>query len=239
MSDENRTGKNDGKDDEAVILAKSGGSLGDPGGATAAEPASAGAAAEPASDGTAVESVENPAGEQAGDAARPADDTAPAQKGVPPVVAGVLVAVAVVLAVVVGWLAWGKIQDNAAEAARTDAVKAAEEQAVAVLAYSYDKVDEQVAAAAEGLTGDFREEYLNLMNNVIAPGAKEKSITVQAVVQASSIVSAEPDHAVAMLFVNTISTNSENPEAVSSGSRVRVELEKEDGRWLVSRLGPI
>ena len=260
MSDENRTGKNDGKDDEAVILAESGGSLGDTGGATAAEPASdgaaaepasAGASAEPASAGTAVERGENPAGEQAGDekvgedavpagdAVPPADDTAPAKKGVPPVVAGVLVAVAVVLAVVVGWLAWGKIQDNAAEAARTDAVKAAEEQAVAVLAYSYDQVDEQVAAAAEGLTGDFREEYLNLMNNVIAPGAKEKSITVQAVVQASSIVSAEPDHAVAMLFVNTISTNSENPEAVSSGSRVRVELEKEDGRWLVSRLGPI
>ncbi|MGW0026884.1 twin-arginine translocation pathway signal [Rhodococcus sp. NPDC003383] len=161
------------------------------------------------------------------------------KKGVPRALAGALVAVAVVLAAVVGWLAYGKLQDNAAEVARTDAVKAAEEQAVAVLAYSYDKVDEQVAAAAEGLTGDFREEYLNLMNNVIVPGAKEKSISVQAVVQSSSIVSAEADHAVAMLFVNTISTNSEFPEAVSSASRVRVELENEDGRWLVSRLGPI
>lgn len=247
MSDENRTEKVDSKD-EAVILAKNSDSLQSGGSSDASseiggtEQASADTAAENTE--TAVDEKpadEKPADEKAADAAAPAGAPVPTAgtRGVPQVLAGALVAVAVVLAAVVGWLAYGKIQDNAAEAARTDAVKAAEEQAVAVLAYSYDKVDEQVAAAAEGLTGDFREEYLNLMNNVIAPGAKEKSITVQAVVQASSIVSAEPDHAVTMLFVNTISTNSENPEAVSSGSRVRVELEKQDGRWLVSRLGPI
>ncbi|WP_420749209.1 twin-arginine translocation pathway signal [Rhodococcus sp. O3] len=185
-------------------------------------------------------SRETTSGSDTAEATSGGDAVAPTgKKGAPRGLAAALVAVAVVLAAVVGWLAYGKIQDNAAEAARTDAVKAAEEQAVAVLAYSYDKVDEQVAAAAEGLTGDFREEYLNLMNNVIVPGAKEKSISVQAVVQSSSIVSAEADHAVAMLFVNTISTNSEFPEAVSSASRVRVELENEDGRWLVSRLGPI
>lgn len=185
-------------------------------------------------------SRETTSGSDTAEATSGGDAVAPTgKKGAPRALAAALVAVAVVLAAVVGWLAYGKIQDNAAEAARTDAVKAAEEQAVAVLGYSYDKVDEQVAAAAEGLTGDFREEYLNLMNNVIVPGAKEKSISVQAVVQSSSIVSAEADHAVAMLFVNTISTNSEFPEAVSSASRVRVELENEDGRWLVSRLGPI
>jgi Mce-associated membrane protein len=228
VSDENRTEKNDGED-AAVTLEKSS--------ETDAERAPAG--------GVALAPGE-PAGEKIadGDAAAGAsgDTAAPVpsgRKGVPRVLAGALVTVAVVLAAVVGGLAYGKIQDNAAEAARTDAVTAAEEQAVAVLAYSHDKIDEQVAAAAEGLTGDFREEYLNLMNNVIAPGAKERSITVQAAVQASSIVSADADHAVAMLFVNTITTSSDNPEAVSSGSRVRVELENEDGRWLVNGLGPI
>ncbi|WP_083583519.1 twin-arginine translocation pathway signal [Rhodococcus zopfii] len=216
MSDENRTEKNDGKD-ETVVLEKS---------------------SETLDEGNELDTASDTS---ADDAVPPADDavTATGTGGVPRALAGALVAVAVVLAAVVGWLAYGKSQDNAAEAARTDAVQAAEEQAVAVLAYSYDKVDEQVAAAAEGLTGDFREEYLNLMNNVIAPGAKEKSISVQAVVQSSSIVSAEADHAVTMLFVNTISTNSEYPEAVSSASRVRVELENENGRWLVSRLAPI
>ncbi|WP_241385551.1 twin-arginine translocation pathway signal [Rhodococcus sp. CH91] len=147
--------------------------------------------------------------------------------------------VALVFAVLVGWLAYGAIQESAAESARTEARVAAEEQAVAMLAYTHEEVDAQTEAAAEGLTGDFRDEYTNLMKNIIAPGAKEKAISVQVSVQASSVVSADADSAVTLLFLNQITTSSENPEAVSSGSRVRVELEKHDGRWLVNRLTPI
>ena len=156
-----------------------------------------------------------------------------------PLIAGALGVVVLVVAVLVGWLGYGKIQDSAAESARAEAVAAAEEQSVAMLAYDFENVDEQAAAAAEGLTGDFRDEYMNLMQNIIAPGAKEKSISVQVSVQASSVVSADADHAVTLLFLNQITTSSENPEAVSSGSRVRVELENQDGRWLVNRLTPI
>lgn len=147
--------------------------------------------------------------------------------------------VVLVFAVLVGWLAYGARADAAAEAARTEARVAAEEQAVAMLAYDFDEVDDQIALAGEGLTGDFRDEYTNLMKNVIAPGAKEKAISVQVSVQGSSVVSADTDSAVTLLFLNQITTSSENPEAVSSGSRVRVELEKHDDRWLVSRLTPI
>ncbi|MGX7729475.1 twin-arginine translocation pathway signal [Rhodococcus sp. 2H158] len=150
-----------------------------------------------------------------------------------------LTAAAIVLAGLVGVGVYDKVERDGAEAARTAALQAAEEQAVAMLAYDHATVDEQVAAAADGLTGDFRDEYTNLMKNVIAPGAKEKAITVQVSVQASSVVSAEADRAVTLLFLNQITTSSVNPEAVSSGSRVRVELEKHDGRWLVSRLTPI
>ena len=150
-----------------------------------------------------------------------------------------LTAAAIVLAGLVGVGVYDKVERDGAEAARTEALQAAEEQAVAMLAYDHATVDEQVAAASDGLTGDFRDEYTNLMKNVIAPGAKEKAITVLVSVQASSVVSAEADRAVTLLFLNQITTSSVNPEAVSSGSRVRVELEKHDGRWLVSRLTPI
>ena len=164
--------------------------------------------------------------------------SAPQSSYLPQIAIGLSV-VALVFAVLVGWLAYGAVQDSAAESARTEARAAAEEQAVAMLAYTHEEVDAQTEAAAEGLTGDFRDEYTNLMKNIIAPGAKEKAISVQVSVQASSVVSADADHAVTLLFLNQITTSSENPEAVSSGSRVRVELEKHDGRWLVSRLTPI
>ncbi|NLU62767.1 twin-arginine translocation pathway signal [Rhodococcus sp. HNM0563] len=186
---------------------------------------------------TAVDTdVENDA--DAGNTAPAANDTESSTSRLP-LIAGALGVVVLVFAVLVGWLGYGKIQDSAAESARSEAVAAAEEQSVAMLAYDFENVDEQAAAAAEGLTGDFRDEYMNLMQNIIAPGAKEKSISVQVSVQASSVVSADADHAVTLLFLNQITTSSENPEAVSSGSRVRVELENQDGRWLVNRLTPI
>ncbi|WP_455900698.1 twin-arginine translocation pathway signal [Rhodococcus gordoniae] len=167
------------------------------------------------------------------------DPTSDSQTSYLPHIAIGLSIVALVFAVLVGWLAYGAVQQSAAETARTEARVAAEEQAVAMLAYTHDQVDAQIEAAAEGLTGDFRDEYTNLMKNIIAPGAKEKAISVQVSVQASSVVSADADNAVTLLFLNQITTSSENPEAVSSGSRVRVELEKQDGRWLVGRLTPI
>ncbi|MFZ3392345.1 MULTISPECIES: twin-arginine translocation pathway signal [unclassified Rhodococcus (in: high G+C Gram-positive bacteria)] len=166
-------------------------------------------------------------------------DTAPSSQSYLRHVAIGLSVLVLVFAVVVGWLAYGARADSAAEAARTEARVAAEEQAVAMLAYTHGEVDDQIAVAGEGLTGDFRDEYTNLMKNVIAPGAKEKAISVQVSVQGSSVVSADADSAVTLLFLNQITTSSENPEAVSSGSRVRVELEKHDDRWLVSRLTPI
>ena len=49
--------------------------------------------------------------------------------------------VALVFAVLVGWLAYGTVQQSAAETARTEARVAAEEQAVAMLAYTHNQVD--------------------------------------------------------------------------------------------------
>lgn len=156
---------------------------------------------------------------------------------------GVLIAA---LAIGVGWLYWGYglndtsyRNDQATEQARTDAVVAASDQAAKMLSYDYTTVDDQLAAAADGLTGDFRDDYTKLVQDTIAPGAKEKKLTVQATVQAGSIVSATPDDAVVLLFVNQVTTSAEQPDAATSGSRVRMEMHKDGDRWLTGRLTPV
>ncbi|MFD4293424.1 h domain protein [Rhodococcus sp. NPDC058505] len=151
-------------------------------------------------------------------------------------VAAVLV---VALAVGVGLLLTGYLQDRATEQARTDAVAAASAQAAKMLSYNYNEVDQQLAAAADGLTGDFRDEYDTLVKETIAPGAKEKKLTVQATVQAGSVVSATPDDAVVLLFVNQITTSADVPDAATTGSRVRMEMHKDGDRWLTGRLSPV
>ncbi len=149
------------------------------------------------------------------------------------------VVVVLALAAGVGVLYYQYQQIGQTEQARTDATSAATEQAMAMLAYDFNNVDQQLATAADGLTGDFKDEYAKLVNDVIAPAAKEKSLTVQVTVQGTAIVSADPDAATVLLFLNQITTSSDAPDAASSGSRVRMNMEKVDGRWLASNLEPI
>ncbi|RDI30215.1 Mce-associated membrane protein [Rhodococcus sp. AG1013] len=151
-------------------------------------------------------------------------------------VAGVVVAA---LLVGVGFLGWGYLQDRATEQARTDAVQAATAQATAMLSYNFNDVDQQLAAAGDGLTGDFKADYDKLVKETIAPGAKEKKITVEATVQAGAIESASPDDAVVLLYVNQITTSEDMPDAATTGSRVRMEMHKDGDRWLTGRLAPV
>ncbi|MFF0814742.1 h domain protein [Rhodococcus sp. NPDC003318] len=157
----------------------------------------------------------------------------------PRVLAVVTGVVVVALAVFVGILAKGYLEDRATEQARIDAVAAASQQAAAMLSYNYNEVDQQLAAAADGLTGDFKADYTTLVEETIAPGAKEKKLTVQATVQAGSIVSATTDDAVVLLFVNQITTSADAPDAATTGSRVRMEMHKDGDRWLTGRLTPV
>ncbi|WP_346764592.1 h domain protein [Rhodococcus sp. HNM0569] len=145
----------------------------------------------------------------------------------------------VVLAAAAAGLGWQVHRNDVVEKARTDAMDAAAQQAVAMLAYDFENVDQQLADAAGGLAGSFREDYTKLVADSIAPAAKERSLTVQVTVQAKSVVDASSDEATVLLYLNQVTTSSDVPDAKTTGSRVTMDLEKTDGRWLVSRLTPV
>jgi hypothetical protein len=52
------------------------------------------------------------------------------------------------------------------------------------------------------LTGQFRDSYTQLINNVVIPGAKEKKITSTAQVAAAAVESLTRDKASMLVFVN-------------------------------------
>ena len=153
----------------------------------------------------------------------------------------VISAVAIALAAVSAYLYFGPGGTRyiaAIDQTRDEVAQASSDQAVAMFQYDYNNVDQQLHAATDGLTGDFQGTFTNLIESVIIPGAKEKSLTVQVVVQGAAVLDAEADSATTMLFLNQITTSSESPEAVASGSRVKMSLEKQDGRWLVNNVQP-
>ena len=97
--------------------------------------------------------------------------------------------------------AYLKWLDGSARASRTaaeQAVKVATESTIAILLYRPDNVERDLKGAADRLTGGFRQQYTQLVSDVVAPGAKQQHISAVATVPAAASVSATENHAVVL-----------------------------------------
>lgn len=144
----------------------------------------------------------------------------------------VLPACAIVLAAAAGYFKWvvGSAQESHAAAA--ESVRAATDSTIAILSYRSESVDQDLAVATGRLTGGFREEYKQLVGDVVVPGAKQQHITAVATVPAAASVSATRNHAEVLVFVDQTTTiGKDSPTKATSG--VRVTLDKMAGRWLI------
>lgn len=150
---------------------------------------------------------------------------------------GVLPGLALLVALAAGYFKWADDSGNDVARARTESVRVASEDAVALLSYKPDTVDRDLGAARERLTGEFKDAYTALTREVVIPGAKEKHISAAAKVNAAASVSATANHAVVLLFVNqTVTVGQGVP--TDTQPVIRVTLDKVNGRWLVSRFDP-
>lgn len=151
---------------------------------------------------------------------------------------GILPGLALVLALGAGFLKW---QDNSVrdgDAASAESVQVAKDSTIALLSYQPDTVEQQLSDARSLLTGEFQGAYTDLTTNVVIPGAKEKQISAVATVPAAASVSAEPNRAVVLVFVNqTVVVGADAP--TDTASSVRVTLDKVGDRWLISGFDPV
>jgi Mce-associated membrane protein len=151
---------------------------------------------------------------------------------------GVLPAVALLLAMGAGYLKWMDNSVRNSDVARTESMQAAKNSTIALLSYKPDTVEQQLGAARDLLTGEFRDSYTSLTNDVVIPGAKQKQISAVATVAAVASASAEPNHAVVLVFVNqTVAVGQDAP--TDTASSVRVTLDKVGDRWLISKFDPV
>lgn len=151
---------------------------------------------------------------------------------------GVLPALVMIFAMAAGLLKYWDASASASEVARVESVQAAKDSTIAMLSYQPDSVEADLKAAQERLTGDFRDAFIELTNNVVIPGAKEKRISTVASVPGAASVTATPNHAIVVVFVNQSAiVGSDAP--TDTASSIRVTLDKVDGRWLISGFDPI
>jgi Mce-associated membrane protein len=151
---------------------------------------------------------------------------------------GVLPGLALILAMAAGYLKW---QDNSvrdSQRAEAEASQTAKDSTIKMLSYKPDTVDKDLNGARDLLTGEFQDQYTSLINDVVIPGAQQKKISAVATVPAVGSVSADPNKAVVLLFVNqTVVVGQDAP--TDTASTVRVTLVKEGDRWLISKFDPV
>jgi Mce-associated membrane protein len=161
------------------------------------------------------------------------------RRGVGHAIAYLVLPVAVlVMALGVGYLKWRENSVTVPQAVAAQSVSAATEATTAMLSYRADYVDQDLIAASERMTGDFRNEYTTLINEVVIPGAKEQRISAVATVPAAALVSASGNRADVLVYINQTTTVGEGPPTDTTSS-ARVAVEKVDNHWLLAGFEPI
>jgi Mce-associated membrane protein len=151
----------------------------------------------------------------------------------------VLLVAGLVAAAVLGWQ---YREGQRADQARGEALAAARKAAPVVLSYDYRRLDRDFARARTHLTGGFREEYGRTTKTVVGPTARKYHGVVKAAVvepagggaPAASVVSASPDRAVVLLFVNQVTRSTQVTGSRVDLNRVRMTLTRTSAGWKVS-----
>lgn len=151
---------------------------------------------------------------------------------------GVLPGVALSLAGGTAYLKWIDASARASELARIESVAAAKDSTIMLLSYKSDTVEKDLEAAKSRLTGKFKDSYSQLINEVVIPGARKGHVSTTTAVTSAASVSASPDHAVTLLFVDQSAVVNKEPPT-DSASSVRVTLDKVGGHWLISGFDPV
>jgi Mce-associated membrane protein len=136
---------------------------------------------------------------------------------------GVFPGLALLLAVAAGYLLWTDGSTDGVASARTESVRVASEDAVALLSYKAESADKDLNAARD---------------RVVIPGAKEKQISTVVKVSAAASVSATANNAVVLLFANQTVTMGQGVPT-DTQPVIKVTLDKINGRWLVSHFDPV
>ena len=151
----------------------------------------------------------------------------------------VLLAVAfVALAGVGGWLYWNRVEERGEQSAINTLGPLAEQQIPKVFGYDYQTVERSLNEVYPWLTPDYRREFEDRANKNIIPQARERQLVSQAHVVGVGVMTAQRTSASVMVFMNRTVTD-KSKEPVYDGSRLRVDYQKIDGKWLIQYITPI
>ena len=137
-----------------------------------------------------------------------------------------------------GYLYWNHVEIRAEEQARAELPDLAKQQMPLVFGYDYQTVERSFTDAYPLLTPGFRREFQERATKDIIPQARDRQVVSQANVVGVGMLAAHRDSASVLVFMNrTVTDKSKQP--VYDGSRLQVDYQKVDGKWLIGFIKPI
>lgn len=134
-----------------------------------------------------------------------------------------------------GYLGWRQWQDHQVKAAGEQAQQAAIAYAQVLTSIDSNKVDENFKQVLDGATGEFKDMYtqssVKLRQLLIDNKATAHGVVVDSAIQTEST-----DRVVVLLFIDQTVTNTAAPDPRIDRSRIKMTMEKVDGRWRASKV---
>ncbi|MBD0021712.1 hypothetical protein GII33_04350 [Gordonia pseudamarae] len=109
----------------------------------------------------------------------------------------------------------------------------------ALLSYAPQTLDSDLAKGRAHLTGQFLQYYREFTDRVVKPKVQESQITTRALVSRAAVDRLSADSATVLVFLNQSTTSKEKPEAELTSSSVRIGMQREGGKWLISAFDPV
>ncbi|HVK29924.1 MAG TPA: hypothetical protein VM575_16410 [Nocardioides sp.] len=122
--------------------------------------------------------------------------------------------------------------------ARAEALAAAQKRVPELLGYDASTLDEDLSDALAQTTGEFTSDYGQILDDVVKPQAKARSISTVAQVSAAGVVRGDADQVVVLLFLTQTTTTGKDGATVA-GSRVEVTMERTGDDWRIAGLRPV
>ncbi|OBJ33613.1 Mce protein [Mycolicibacter heraklionensis] len=196
---------------------------------------------EPTADSTPAD-VESTAVEPESKAVEETDESATVEKAVAPArtrrfplpVVAVAAAYATVFGLVIG-LGWPLWQQHRISAAETAGRQAAVDYAQVLTSIDSNKVDDDFSTVLNGATGEFKDTYTKASVQLRQLLIDNKA-TAQGTVVESAVQSGSKDTVVVLLMVNQTITNTTRPDPRVDRTRMKMTMQKVDGRWLASKV---
>ncbi|MDG4665454.1 mammalian cell entry protein [Mycobacterium sp. 236(2023)] len=137
-----------------------------------------------------------------------------------------------------GWLFWNGVELRGEQSARAELPPLAVAQIPLVFGYDYQTVEGSLTDVYPLLTPSYRQEFQDRANKDIIPQARQRQLISQANVVGAGVLDAQRTKASVMVYMNRTVTEKDG-QPVYDGSRLRVDYEKVDGKWLISYITPI